>query len=81
MNPNPLLDPLLCETVEAHQRALLETARVSWVSASDWKCTGPGWLRLSRGTPDGERDHRSLRSQRIVNIKAARSKSSLTLFL
>lgn len=29
MNPNLLLDPFLCETVEAHQRELLETARVA----------------------------------------------------
>src|SRR5262245_44257301 len=27
MNPNLLLDPLLCEIVEAHRRELLETAR------------------------------------------------------
>ncbi len=29
MNPNPLLDPLLRETAEAHQQELLETARVT----------------------------------------------------
>jgi hypothetical protein len=42
MNPNPLLDPLLCETVETHQQDLLETARVIWVSASDWNCSRSG---------------------------------------
>jgi len=59
MNPNPLLDPLLCETVEAHQRDLLETARITWVAASDWKCGGSGGCaaeRLSRSRREGDRE-------------------------
>src|SRR5437867_11865124 len=45
MNPNPLLDPLLGTTVEAHQQELLEAARVTWVSAR----TGTGDVPGARG--------------------------------
>ena len=49
MNPNPLLDPLLCENVEAHQQDLLETACVTLISVSDWYCTRfGGALRFYR---------------------------------
>ena len=46
MNPNLLLDPLLCETVEARQRGLLEAARIAERVTGAWRSPPPILLRV-----------------------------------
>jgi len=45
MNPNLLLDPLLCKTVEARQRGLLEAARIAERVTGAWRSPPPILLR------------------------------------
>ena len=75
MNPNPLLDPLLGTTVEAHQQELLEAARVTWVSAR----TGTGDVPGVRGAFSRRFMWRTLDAS-FHSSMSTRAESSLTVF-
>ena len=82
MNPNPLLDPLLGATVEAHQQELLEAARVTWVSTRTGTGDVPGVLpafsrRLMWRTPSTLVTHST---PPFHSSMSTRAESSLTVF-